>query len=908
MSILATKLFIPPPRLQMISRPRLNQKLNAALSCRLTLISASAGFGKTTIVSEWVANINRCVAWLSLDEGDNDTTRFLNYLIAAFQSAIPDFGKNILLELRSPQPPPIESMLTSLLNNFIQINKPLLLVLDDYHLIDTKEIDELLSFLIENMPPQLHLLILTREDPNNFPLPRLRAQGLLAEIRSEDLRFTTVETNEFFKRILGFNLAGEDISTLETRTEGWIAGLQLASLAMKGRKDLPEFIKSFTGSHHFVLDYLLKEVLQEQTERVRGFLLYTSILDRLSGPLCDAVLLDPGISGQNILESIEQGNLFLIPLDNERLWYRYHHLFADMLQTYLIKDQPELLPVLHLRASQWFEKNGQRSKAICHALAAKDYQYAAKLIELAWPEADRFTHSRVWLNFAKALPDKLLRTRPILMFNFAQALFFSGKFEEGEHWLRQVEALFDIKSDVGKTLVLPPDMEVVDERQFQELPSGILFAHAYQATSCGDMAAAIKYAALVLELALEDDHAKRLSAMSIKAFSYWAMGELEAAYAAFSDAMTKARSLGRFSDAISGTFILADIRIFQGRLTDAANLYESTLQLLPKPEHSPHSLAFLYLGLSNLHREWGYSELAQQYLQKSLQATKKAPLQLCQYRIALEQASERANLSDLDGALEQLNKAEQLYYRNIVPEFQTVCALKTRVWIKQNRLDGALAWVRRQKLSVEDELSFALEFNHITLARLLIAQYRNDKQESILNQALSFLERLNDAAKIGNRLGRLIEILILQSLVYQLGRDIKTALKFLQQALNLAEVEGYVQIFVTEGKPLELLLNEVEAKRITSDYAKKLLLVYKKNKENNKNTTTSLNDVLVEPLSKRELEVLKLIEQGLSNQDISKKLFITLSSVKGHNQKIFAKLQVKRRTEAVARARELSLV
>src|SRR5205823_10882477 len=329
--ILATKLYLPRLRPNVVSRPRLIERLNEGLHRNLTLISAPAGFGKTTLVSEWVASCDRQVAWLSLDEGDSDPTRFLTYLVAALRTIAPTLGEGVLGALQSPQPPPPEAMLTALLNDLTTIRDHLVLVLDDYHVLDAKAVDHALTFLLEHLPPQMHLVIATREDPQ-LPLARLRARGQLTELRAVDLRFTPTEAAGFLNQGMGLNLSAEDITALETRTEGWIAGLQLAALSMQGQQDTTSFITSFTGSHHFVLDYLVEEVLGQQSERVQTFLLRTSILDRMSGPLCDAVVLDPAASGRETLDYLERASLFLVPLDNERRWYRYHHLFAELLR------------------------------------------------------------------------------------------------------------------------------------------------------------------------------------------------------------------------------------------------------------------------------------------------------------------------------------------------------------------------------------------------------------------------------------------------------------------------------------------------------------------------------------------------------------------------------------------------
>ena len=468
--ILATKLYIPPHRSNIVLRPRLIERLNEGLrqshgfGRKLTLISAPAGFGKTTLVSSWLAglpagaasqeeNANRRskiqnpVAWLSLDEGDNDPTRFLVYLVSALQKIAPDTGARVLAALQSPQPPPTELLLTTLLNEVAAIPDHFVLVLDDYHVIDSEpvdastSVDDALAFLLDHLPPQMHLVITTREDPR-LPLARYRARGQLTELRAADLRFTPVEAAEFLNRAMGLNLSAEDVAALEARTEGWIAGLQLAALAMQGlsmqgRSEPARFIQAFTGSHRFVLDYLAEEVLQRQPERVRSFLLETAILDRLSGPLCDAVTGRE--DGKEMLDVLERGNLFVMPLDDKRQWYRYHHLFADVLQSRLMEEQPERAPTLHRRASEWCEQNGLRSDAIRHALAAKDFGWAAGLIELAWSAMDVNMQSATWLGWARALPDELVRARPVLSVGYAWALLDAGEMETCETWLRDAE-------------------------------------------------------------------------------------------------------------------------------------------------------------------------------------------------------------------------------------------------------------------------------------------------------------------------------------------------------------------------------------------------------------------------------------------------------------------------------------
>ena len=485
--LLLTKLYVPPSRSNIVLRPRLLERLNEGLMRKLTLISASAGFGKTTLVSEWVAGCGRPVAWLSLDEGDNDPTRFLTYLVAALQTIAANIGAGVSAVLESPQPPPSESILTTLLNDIATISDSFIFVLDDYHVIDSKPVDEALTFLLEHLPRQMHLVIATREDPS-LPLARLRVRGQLTELRATDLRFAPAEAAAFLNQMMGLNLSAEDVAALEARTEGWIAGLQLAALSMQGRSDTAGFIQAFTGSHHFVLDYLVEEVLQQQSESVRTFLLQTSILDRMCGSLCGAVTAQEGSKG--MLESLQRDNLFVVPLDDQRQWYRYHHLFADVLQAHLIEAQPEQVSRLHQRASVWYELNGDPAESIRHALAAEDFARAATLIELAEPEIRRSRQGGTVteLGWLKALPDELVRFRPVLSVAYAYALFGSGELGGVEPRLRDAERWLDTPAEMRARPESPATgMVVVDEEEFRRLPGMIALLRAAQALARGDM-------------------------------------------------------------------------------------------------------------------------------------------------------------------------------------------------------------------------------------------------------------------------------------------------------------------------------------------------------------------------------------------------------------------------------------
>ena len=545
-----------PSRPNVVLRPCLIERLDEGLQGRLILVSAPAGFGKTTIISEWAAGCRRLEpevrpAWLSLDEGDGDPARFLAYLVAALRTVAADVGEGVLGMLQSPQPPPTESMLTALLNEIATLPHGVVLVLDDYHVVDSEPVDQALAFLLEHLPPQLHLVIATREDPH-LPLARWRARGQLTELRAADLRFTPSEAAEFLNRVMGLDLSAEDITALETRTEGWIAGLQLAALSLQGRSDAAGFIQAFTGSHRFVLDYLVEEVLQRQPERARSFLLQTAILDKLCGALCDAVTGQK--HGQGMLERLERGNLFVVPLDDERQWYRYHHLFADVLQARLLEEQPDQLPALHRRASEWYEENGSRSDAIRHALCAKDFGWAADLIELAWPLVEESgSQTATWLDWAGALPDELIRARPVLSVWYAYALLGSGEIEaaetrltDAERWLRTPD-----ESD-GQSA---SRAVVVDEEQRRSLLATIAVARAYYAHSLGDVPGTVKHAQRVLELLPEGERLRRGQATALMGMTYWASGDLEAADRVFVDYSMRLLAAGNIPDAISATTV-----------------------------------------------------------------------------------------------------------------------------------------------------------------------------------------------------------------------------------------------------------------------------------------------------------------------------------------------------------------
>jgi LuxR family maltose regulon positive regulatory protein len=902
--LLLTKLYVPSPRAKIVLRPRLIEQLNEGLSSgrKLTLISASAGFGKTTLVSEWVASCGRSVAWLSLDEGDNAPTSFLAYLVAALQTIAANIGKGVLaiLHASQPQPLPIESILIALLNEITTVADNFVLVMDDYHVIDSKPVDNVLAFLLEHLPPQMHLVITTREDPH-LPLARLRARGQLTELRAADLRFTPAEATDFLNQVMVLNLSEEDITALETRTEGWIAGLQLAAISMHGHQDTASFIKSFTGSHHFVLDYLIEEVLHQQPEDVQTFLLRTSILDRMCGPLCDTVLGSPSASGQETLEYLERTNLFIVPLDSERRWYRYHHLFADLLRQRLGK--PKEFTEFHLRASRWHAENGDLGAAFYHAIAAGDFIRAVGLAELAWQGMNESFQSAAWLGWVKKLPDKLIRTRPVLCTQIAQAFTDTGELEASELHLQDAERCLD-------------GSKLANEAQLKPLPAMIALTRAYNAQVQGDPVATVKYAELALQLIPEDDFNRRAQATTLLEVIHWASGNLESAIRGIGDSMERLTQLGNHVFVVASAFAVADLLVGLGSLSETERTYQDALQLAA--QHGPeaeHITAHHHLGLSMIYRQRGDDILAAHHLKRAAELGLQTTLVDWLYRWHVVQAQLREDAGDLEIALALLDEAKRVYIQTLVPDLHPIAALKARIYLKQGRPDKARAWAAERGLSLADEVSYLHEFEYLTLARLEIAN----------PQVNALLARLSQAAEAQKRRGSALDILLVQALAYEAQGNRPHALAALKHALSLAEPEGYVRIFVDEGEPMRMLIADFRLsieKQMSSSahaqlgYTSKLLAAFAP-PVNKQSTTPALavgasvknpKSEMVEPLSERELEVLRLVAKGLSNREISLRLFLALNTVKGHNQKIFNKLQVQSRTEAVARARELGLL
>ena len=898
--LLATKLHVPRRPRSVVPRPRLNERLSRGAESALTLVSAPAGFGKTTLLTEWLATVSadgRSVAWLSLDQRDNDPVLFWKYFVAALRSAAAEgVGAGALSLLQSSQAP-IEAVLAILLNDLGSVPDEVVLVLDDYHLIDSRDVQDAMAFLVEHLPPQIHLVISGRADPA-LPLPRLRGRGELVEIRAAELRFTPDEAASYLHGVMGLVLTADDVAALEGRTEGWIAALQLAALSMQGRDDLSGFIAGFAGDDRYIVDYLAEEVLQRQPAQVKHFLLQTSILDRLCGPLCDAVTGQEG--GKAELAALERGNLFLVPLDDRRQWYRYHQLFADVLQAHLLDEQPGAISGLHRRASVWFEQNGEPTEAIRHALVAKDFERAADLVELTIPAMRRGRREVAMRGWLEALPGDVVRRRPVLGVHFAGVLLITGEIEGVEGWLRGAERWLDGGSDSSSADVTK--MVVVDTEEYRRLPGSIEVYRAALALAQGDGPGTVKHAQRSLELSLEDDHVSRAAAAGLLGLAAWASGDLESAHGSYSDCSAGLLRAGFVTDTFGCAIALADIRLAQGRLGDAMRTYEHALkQSIDDAGSVRRGTADMYVGMSEVHLERDDLPAATQALSRNHELGEHLGFPQNPYRWRVATALIRVVEADLGGALDLLDEAERRYTSDYFPNVRPIAALRARVLVTQGKVGEALGWARERGLTVDDELSYLREFEHITLARVLVARAATDRAEAGVDELASFLERLLRAAEDGGRTRSAIEIRVLQALAHQARGDVPAALASLQPALTLAEPEGYVRVFVDEGAPMTSLLKAAAKQGITPAYLRRLLGA------GTAHESRPAQQGLVEPLSERELDVLRLLASDLDGPDIARQLFVSLNTVRSHTKNIYAKLGVNNRRAAVRRAEELGL-
>jgi ATP/maltotriose-dependent transcriptional regulator MalT len=891
-SLVSTKLRPSQARPKLLARPRLIAKLEREAGRKLTLISAPAGFGKTTLLVEWLKGSEdggQSAAWVSLDEGDNDPVRFLSYLVASLRKSVGEsFGEGVLAALRSPEPPRMEAVLGAFVNELAYLPGEVSLILDDYHVIDSEGVHQIVSFLLERLPEGAHLVISGRVDPP-LALARLRARGQMIELNAATLSFTREEAAAFLKEVMGLDLSAEDVAKLEERTEGWIAGLQLAALSMRDRKDISGFIESFSGSHRDVLDFLAEEVLERQPAHVQEYMLETSILNNLTGSLCDA--LTGRDDGHEMLERLDRENLFVLGLDDERRWYRYHHLFADFLRGRLGHERPERVGELHLSAAQWDEQNGRLSSAIEHALTAPDHDLAARLIEEGVEGAVERGEGATALRWLEALPTEAKHRRPRLFVEHAVALVITGHPDEVEPLLKEAERAAEVSDGKERGILLG-------------------FASAVRSWCArlrGDAPQAVELARRALSLLPDGEAPVRNYAVVRLGDALRAADDLAAADEAYAEAAEFDWAARHAYGRLAGMVMHARVRAEQGHLREADEAFRRALLLLTEGgfELSP-AAGVAHIGMGALRYERDDLDGAERALERGVELVERTgDVSTLVWAYVTSSQVKRAR-GDEEGALVISHEAEQVA-RSSGADLQIAIALAwmTKLRLAWGDLTEAVALEQERAANAENAADAARVVDRLTSARLLLTQQRH-------REALPLLEELGETAQAAGRTGDLIEILALQALALWAGHERERAVSILSRALALAEPEGYVRTFVDEGAPMaELLSGVLEAQQrgrldppVPAHYLRKLLAAVERDGAGARLPAKGLPELP----SGRELEILQLVAAGKANRQIASELFVSVGTVKTHLNNLYRKLGTHSRTQAVARARELNLI
>jgi LuxR family transcriptional regulator, maltose regulon positive regulatory protein len=908
--LLATKLYLPRPQPGFVSRPRLVGQLDQGLVGPLTLVCAPAGFGKTALLADWARRGRRPVGWLSLDAGDNDPARFWRHVVAVLEGVRPGVAEWVAQLLGPPAPPSFEGLVTALINQLAAQPDEVVLALDDYHLVEAQPVHGSLGFLLEHLPPQVRLVVASRADPP-LPLARLRASGQLVELRERDLRFTPQEAAKLLRGAVGTGVSLDTVvAALAARTEGWAAGLQLAALSLRGRVDADEFVAAFSGSHRYVLDYLTEEVLDRQPEQVRAFLLETSILERLCGPLCQAVT--GRADSQRLLEQIERGNLFLQPLDEVRGWWRYHQLFADLLRARLGQERPERVPQLHRAAAAWYEQHGLADDAVRHALAAGDAAWASRLVERHIDALLLRSEGATLQRWLAALPAELVSSRPRLLLTQAVVALVSGGVEAVEGLLNAAE-----RALVGTAGAADEPYEPSVGRAASlvaNVPATIAVGRAFLAELRGDADREITFARQALAELGEGEWMLDTYTRLHLAVAEWLGGRLPEAERALASCLAGWRAAGeRFLTALSCHY-LGQVQRAQGRLGAALETYQQAMEVAAAPSRPALPAAGIaYVGLAEVAYQRGELDTAVLHVTDGIglcrQLGYRQPLATGLASLAwIRQAG-----GDPAGALEAIGEAERVAPGpGVASLLNPVSAQRARLLLAQGDVAAAVQWAKERGLGAGQAVSYPREREYLVLERVLVAQGRPD-------QALGVLERLHAAAAAQGRSGSVIEILALQALARWEGGDQAGALAALEEALALAWPEGYVRVFVDEGAPMAVLLGGLVAAQraggtaagIPLNYLRRLLQAFEQGAVPvvpQARHGMVVVPGLVEPLSDRELEVLRLVAAGRPNREIAEELVVVLDTVKKHVGRVLDKLGAANRTQAVARARELGLL
>lgn len=894
--VLDSKIRVPRRRRAHVDRPRLLSRLRDAAQSPLTVVSAPAGFGKTTLLTEWLASDPAAAGagWLSLDLSDNDPVVFWRYMVAALHAVRPQAAARAQ-ELLTAAQTPTDAVLPVLLNDLASMDEDLVLVLDDFHVVESVEVRDQLVVFLEHLPDRVHVVIAGRTDPA-LPLARWRVRGDLVEVRAGDLRFTAREAATYLTEVAGLSLNASDMASLEDRTEGWIAALQLAGLSMRGRQDVSGFIANFAGDDRFVVDYLVEEVLARQPERTRRFLLHTSVLSQMEGSLCDAVVGEEG--SHAVLGSLERDNLFVVPLDDRRHAYRYHHLFGDVLRARLLDEEPEQVGVLHARASRWYETHSESGEAFRHALAGSDVERAADLLEADIPALSRARQEVTLRARMEAIPDEVLRARPVLNVGYVGALMVGGDLQGVDRRLAEVERWLspDGTATTGERPV------VVDAAAFGELPAAVAMYRSAQALLSGDVTATLGHAHRVMELAQQGNDAIRGSAAGLLGLGHWYNGELDDADRWYSDSITALHRAGNLPDVLGCSLALADVQLAQGRLEDAIATFRSGLRLGTAHDPPLRGTADMHVGLARLLGERGDLDAARAHLETAHDLGEHTGLPQNAYRWHLESARVREADGDVTGALLLVDEAEQVFTTDFSPDVRPLAAVRARLHVTRGHLEPVEAWARARRLTADDDPTYVREFEHLTLVRLLLARAREGDRRQ-LRDAMRLLNRVEVAAADGGRAGSVVEALALRALAHQIVGDERSAVETLARAAAQSQVPGYVRLFLDEGAPMLTLLRALANRSDAPSHCRRILAAARP-----AGRTAAPRQALVEPLSAREIEVVRLLASDLDGPNIARTLVVSVNTVRTHTKSIYTKLGVNSRRAAVRRAQELGLL
>jgi LuxR family maltose regulon positive regulatory protein len=895
--VLSTKLFIPRPPHGFVSRPRLLSQLDHARSRGLGLVSAPAGFGKTALLADWCRRVTTPVVWLSLDPGDNDPARFWRHVAAGFAEVRPDVARRVAPMLGSPDPMSFDGLVAALVNLLAADPRDVLLVLDDYHVIEAGSVHDGVQLLLDHAPPGMDAVLACRADPP-LPLARWRASGRLAEVRAADLRLTTEESVAMLREAVG---PGQRLSegaalAMVARTEGWAAGLQLVALSLRDSPDVTELVESFSGSHRYVSDYLAEEVLERQAAPVRDFLLESCVLDRLSGPVCDAIT--GRVDSQQMLESIERANLFLVPMDDTRGWWRYHHLFADALRARLEQERPERARELHRASAVWHERHKLVDDAIRHALAADEALWAARLIERYFDEFFLGREGATVQRWIDSLPSDVTDSRPRLHLARAALSIVAG-------WVGRIESALEAAERTRATAVEAFEPSVGrPASRLANVNAGIALGRGYTTHLRGDREATIEYASRALAELDENDWMLRGLAETQLAFADWMHGSVGAAERAFASNIARWRAVGQHDLAVYMSSYLGRIQAARGQLDAAWETYRQPLELNPEPSwlHQP-VLGVSYVGMAELSYLRDELDTAMEHLTQALS--------LCRLFVYTQPlATGLATLSrvrqargDAAGALEAMDEAVDATDPSVTDLFNPVPAQRAAVQLAQGDVSAAARWVHDRGLHPDDTPRYVNEPAYLVLARVLRA-------EGDSGRALTLLDRLGRAATADDRTGSVIEIQVLRARALAATGDERASVAALSEALTLAQPQSLIRVFVDEGPPMAALLDQLltddsldQAEGAQVEYLRRLALAFERAVDLLPRETHPADE-----LSDRELEVLRLLASGRTNQMIADELFVTLHTVKKHVTHILRKLRAGNRTEATARARELGLL